>query len=88
MTPRCRHCGVGIAGIPAAHRGGPCPSCGKHNPTWKMCPDSRAALRCVHDWPYEGENACPVCSKAYRAGFEEAQRLRDEAESFQGENDE
>jgi hypothetical protein len=39
VTPRCRHCGVGIAGIPAAHRGGPCPSCGQHNPTWKMCPD-------------------------------------------------
>jgi hypothetical protein len=28
--------------------------------------------RCKHDWPYVGENACPECGRAYRAGLEAA----------------
>lgn len=32
--PHCAHCGVQVAGIPAAHEGGPCPRCGRDNPKW------------------------------------------------------
>jgi len=48
---------------------------------FKGCPERVERVstdRCIHDSPYMGENACPICSRAYAVGVDSCGPLQRE----------